>query len=210
MLVRVLERAGFTTVSTSELTRPVFDRPFSVMVRNVSLAPRDRELALRQLEETPLAVLRRTVLTTTSAVSPDETPTTEAFAVVRKPFNVDVLVDTVRRCRDQRRRSHGIAEAPVADDDDGDLGLDKVRRFVRNAPAMRALLLGEAASSPELLLRTELRRICFELSEAFMDAADGERDPARAAVMDLAARTAAEVGALRAPRSRIGSCTREH
>jgi hypothetical protein len=74
------------------------------------------------------------------------------------------------------------------------MNITGLQRFVRSVPQLRALLTAGAASTDELLLRNELRRIARELSDRLDEAAEDESDHASAAVLRGASLLAADIG----------------
>jgi DNA-binding NtrC family response regulator len=111
MVAALLRRAGFRTTCASGVSDTPRKRQFDVIIRDVSLAPRRREIALRDLEQIPSHLRERTVITTTgSASSLTRLTSFRAFAVVQKPFDVAVLLETVWQCRNRRAHSRAAGE----------------------------------------------------------------------------------------------------
>jgi DNA-binding NtrC family response regulator len=103
MIATLLERAGFECTVADDVTNVMFDEPFDVIVRDVNLAPGGRALALWDLARTAPQLLQQTIITTTEPVSLlNRHGITAPFAVVRKPFDLNTLLGTVRKCRDRQ------------------------------------------------------------------------------------------------------------
>jgi DNA-binding NtrC family response regulator len=213
LIATLLQRAGFTVECAPAGEgdgRP--ERHFDVIVRDISLTPRDREQTLQELASMSPQLLRRTVITTTGPLSLLKRRTiSKPFAVLRKPFDIDALVETVRQCLDGRRAAGAEALAPAVASDDGlpgQVSLTRLHRFVRSVPQLRELLAGEAGTIKELLLRHQLRLTALDLAHVLGEASAVERDGMRAAVFRGAARVAAELAD--APVAALKPAARDH
>jgi DNA-binding NtrC family response regulator len=191
LIAAVLERAGFqvTVVEDATAAAGLLQRStFSAVVRELNLAPARRDGAMQELLSTPPDTLRRTVVTTTAAaraktmIGPGR-----VFAVVSKPFELDELVDTVRRCAGGSLRGRSSSDA----DGEALVQLDTVRRFVSTVPSLRRLLGAPVGSVREAALRTEMRRTVGALSAVLDHAAQIEASGTRAAVLRDASAVAA-------------------
>jgi len=187
LIATMLRRAGFTVECASDGDGAgAAERHFDAIVRDVSLTPRDREETLQELAGMAPQVLRRTVITATGPLSLLKRPAIpKPFAVLRKPFEIDALVETVRQC----------CKASVGrrDDGAGQVSLSRLQRFVQSVPQMRELLAAEAGTMKELLLRHQLRLTALDLAHVLGEASVVEHDRVRAAVFRGAARVAAEL-----------------
>lgn len=111
MLSALLGRAGFRTESADQVDG---DGYFDVIVRDVNLAPRERESTMQELERMAPELLRRTVIITTDPGSlARDRLAAEPFALLRKPFDVALLVETVRQCRDGATRTRNSRKQQV-------------------------------------------------------------------------------------------------
>jgi len=214
MIAAVLRRAGFTAdcAAPGDLRKSQIDAGFDVIVRDVNLAPAARERSLQELACSAAQLLRRTVILTTSPAALQKHRGIPApFAVLPKPFDVHVLVETVRECyeRNGRIRGDGGSARKGGDDESaGGVSLTGLRRFVGSIPTLRTLLSDEASSVPELLLRSELRRTALRLAHMLGEVSAGERDRSRAVMLRAAARVASEIAG--APPRRFETASREH
>ncbi|HEX8252349.1 MAG TPA: response regulator [Thermoanaerobaculia bacterium] len=215
LIAVLLQRAGFWTecAAPTDVTSTLLDRQFDVIVRDLNLELRTAALALQALEETAPGLLQQTVILTTGRASLLQQRTSaRPFAIIRKPFDVNELVDTVRQCRDRSRRAReerGSAPSSADEELAGDIDLGRLQRFIGTMPELRALLIDQTASASELLLRNELRRTSLELSQVLAEAATGERDRTRAAALRGAGRAAADLAGT-APAARLYASQREH
>lgn len=173
MIAVLLRRAGFRTRSIARIddTPSLFERKhFDVVVAD----------ALQPLAARGPALLARTVLVTTMAPPLLQVEPGTVFAVLRKPFDIDELVEAVRGCSRASREKRPV-----------DVG--RLRRFVADAPDLRRVLAAPSESPRELLLRSEMRRTMGELSEALHDAAELEPSRARADTFLAASAVAADL-----------------
>lgn len=213
MLQALLRRAGFTVqVADGDALPLPDDDGFDVLVRDVNLPPHDREAMLQELVRVPAERMQRTVLTTTTpAVLVAQSERVRPFAVIAKPFDIDVLIRTIGQCAERARESRSARtprKTPPPAAIDSKVGAAQLRKFVRSVPTLRALLASEAGSTRELFLRSEMRRTALELASVLDNAARGERDGTRAAILGGAALVAAELAqgdpAAASPSSRRG------
>lgn len=216
MIAALLKRAGFTTEFQSadrDGSSAPLDRRFDVVIRDVNLAPRCRESAIRELEQTPPELLLRTVITTTfPAALRKHTTRVRPFAILPKPFDIDLLVETVRQCRDRSPRPRSDRKQPNATREEADRANDdfaQIRKFVADVPRLRDLLSAEHASPQELLLRNEMRRTALELAHVLNQAAQFERNRGHAAVLLGAALIGAQLAG-RSPAAPQRGAGRDH
>lgn len=185
MIAAVLGRIGFSVhaVATCEEARSILgERTFQVIVWELNLAPAMRQEALRLVAGVPRQALRRTILMTTAAESMLQEPCiAEAFAILRKPFEIRDLIDAAEGCA--ARESHSAPEDEAA---------DAVDRFVRDVPSLRKLLDASGGSKHELLVRGEMRQTIAALSSVLQHAAELEPPPKRRRFL-AAAEKAAEL-----------------
>lgn len=207
LLAALLGRAGFATeeAGDGDGLQIAAARYFDVIIRDVDLTPRNRLRSLRELDGLAPEMLRRTVITTAAPASAlERRMAARPFAVLSKPFDLDVVIETVRECCGHgRQRRHPVPAAAPSPDDEGSpivslidsstVDLTRLEGFVRSVPRLRALLAREASSMRELLLRNEVRRSALELSVLFDRAAQVEADGKRAAVFLGAAVVAADL-----------------
>lgn len=108
---------------------------------------------LSRLEASSPDLLRRTIVTT--GVSERQLRGLDGrgvHAVIRKPFDIHHLVETVGSCVRQELET---------------LRADASERFAKHAPRLRRLMREANGSSEELMLRVELRRLVTDLGGAF-------------------------------------------
>jgi len=205
LIATVLQHAGFqvTAVEDASSASELLQRfKYAAIVRELNLAPAQRDRALESLLSTDAEVLRRTVITTTAVARALKLlGSNRVFAVVSKPFDIDAFVDAVARCaRESRDRFPTDRQVPV--------NLDAVRRFVSTVPSLQRLLSAPVHSGPEAALRAEMRHTIGDLSVGLDDAARVEASPARAAVLRAASTVAAQL-AMQPARERL-STQRDH
>jgi DNA-binding response OmpR family regulator len=178
MISVLLRRGGFRTQCFSgiEAVSAVVQRRFDVIVRDLH--------DVTDLTGTPAAILRRTVIVTTAPERLMQGRTTNAFAVLRKPFDIDALVQTVTACARAQREER--SRAPGAE-------IRSLRHFMESVPALRNTLAAVPVTPRELLLHTEMRRTILKLSTAFYRAAEAEASSMRAAAFLAASVVAAEL-----------------
>lgn len=207
MISTILRLSGFTTVSVApgDVTAALLRGNFDAIVRDVNLAPVHRERTLQELRRVDRDILMRTVLTTAEPPALlGKAAIPEPFAVIHKPFDVEVLVNTVRDCRDRGRRDDATSATETKHesreaDPPAKMNLAAICRFVRTVPGVRALLTHEAESVQELLLRGELRRTAMEIAHALLEASTNEPNSRRASILRDTARVAEELGIPRGP-----------
>ena len=200
MMVHVLQRAGFETCTGDG---DGSHKEFDVIVRDLNLAPAAQAEARRELTSMPPHILQRTVIATTE---PDALAkrlgAAAAFAVIRKPFDIEEFIRVVTACaRGPRHHSHRSRPAlHDADADGGDgarpIRVEALRKFVKDAPNMRQLLMSPVVSPDELLLRAEMRQMIRALSAALTEAAEAEPSDTRAAVYASVARMAQDLAGM--------------
>ena len=177
LIATVLVRAGFQVNAVEDATAAtdlLQQFAYCAVVRELNLAQAHRDRSMQQLLSTAPEILRRTVITTTTAartmkmIGPDR-----VFAVVSKPFEIHELVNVVSRCA-------GESVSPDGADGEARVKLDTVRRFVREVPTLRRLLGAPVGSVREAALRTEMRRTIGALSVVLDRAARIEASDSRA------------------------------
>src|SRR5260370_3480329 len=129
---------------------------------------------LRQLAETQPALLRKVIITTgVSKRDLDQVDAESVFAVLRKPFDIDGLVATIRACELQPARRRSMREAAT--------GLEgSVVKFEAALPQRREMFSSDPQGDRELMLRHELRQVVGKLGGLFSAAASVESDAGRA------------------------------
>lgn len=192
MLIEVvLRHAGFRTHAVGAIEKAVeliAGDDIDVVVRDLNLARAERACVKQQLVGIAPELLKRTVLTTTA---PDrvveDVGAAKAFAVIRKPFDVEELVRVVRSCA-QGAREYEDEEARVPP-----MNMHTVQRFVKSVPALRHALAAAMPTPCELLVRNEMRRTMRELAAVLYEASEIERNHARAAEFFAASVVAADL-----------------
>ena len=117
MLVALLRRSGFTlhAVADAAAAAALPERRFDAVVHALNFAPSLRDAAMEQLAAIAPAMLQRTVVTTTTgAVALPHAELARAFAIIHKPFDLEVVVRTVRECCDDRARGGGAPRTQSA------------------------------------------------------------------------------------------------
>lgn len=168
LIEHVLRRAKFGVVSACDAAaaaKLLACSTFDAVVRDASAGG---------VEGLSDAQMRRTIITTTLPERLPAAVASRAFAVLRMPFDVDEMVRLVRACA-----------APV--------NFDSVERFVAGAPALRRTLAGPAASTHELLLRSEMLRTIDALSSVLREAAEEETSRPKAVAYLVASEVAADL-----------------
>jgi CheY-like chemotaxis protein len=146
---------------------------------------------LERLAETRPALLRRTIVTTGASernlakLDPDR-----VFAVLRKPFDINTLISTIRQCvrqttEPQRRARYGSVTLEVS-----------ARKFEAAIPELQRLLTTGAPCERELLLRGELRRVVSRLGGVLDAVAAAESDAGLANRYEELGRAAASLSAV--------------
>jgi DNA-binding NtrC family response regulator len=140
---------------------------------------------LRRINEAEPALLQRTIITTGMAARElARLDCSLAFAVVRKPFDIDDLVAKVHACARGResRRQHRTRVSSRQLEDDREAKLDRsMRRFASALPELNETFLSSPVCDGEAMLRGEMRRLAGELAQtlAAAAAADADRNRAR-------------------------------
>lgn len=199
MLVVLLRHAGFHTACAGDgEALAASEKEFDVIIRDVSQRPGQDDGELASVEALPPEILRRTVITTTAPASVIRSDwRVRPFAILRKPFEVESLVQTVRDCaRNARPRARPRSRSPrTSAEEDGGRAVDlpAVERFIRSLPELRALIADGTESPQELLLRNEIRTAAMQLWTLLGEAAEGEQDFTRATVLRGGAVAASEL-----------------
>lgn len=192
LLAELLRRAGLSTVFVDDWDAAVaaLDARGDVIIADGTVLRSDPEQH----------VLQRTVITTAIPAALEAgRPAVRPFAVLRKPFDIELLVETVRSCRGSSLSAS--ADGGAKRDHAGGRTIDvgHVSRFLGSMPELEALLSEEPGSARELLLRDEIRRTARELARAFDQAAQREGDGQRAAILLGAALAAAQLASSERP-----------
>jgi CheY-like chemotaxis protein len=152
----LLNRNGFRVecvADGSEALQRIDNGTYDLLVLDLMMPRVSGFEIIDYLAHTKPELLRRTIVVTgaTESILRNLDPRS-VFAVLRKPFDTDRLVDTVRHCAGQSRSPrHHIA--PVDD-----------------VPALKTLLRHAPHTDGERLLLGELRRVVGELREALQEA----------------------------------------
>lgn len=137
---------------------------------------------LRQFAAQSPALLRRTIVTTgVNERLLGQIDRGSVYAVIRKPFDIDHLSETILDCVKQRaaarpsRESRRIPDTPPDPADaEGDLSslyAAANERFAARIPQLRSLMKTAGDSPEELMLRAELRRVVGALGGVFRQVA---------------------------------------
>lgn len=140
--------------------------------------------------------LRQTIITTgVSERDLGRIDRNSVYAVLRKPFDIDELIATVRRCARQRRGARKARRRELREtepDLDGSVG-----RLETSLPHLRKMLSSVPSSPRELLLRDEVRRVARQLAGVLSHAAEMQHDRDRAARYEEVGRNASRLAAAR-------------
>lgn len=200
MMKVVLARAGFhveTACDGESALAMIASLPVDAIVVDLMMPAAEGKLVISEAASRWPRILARTIVTTAAANTVlSGFDSSRLFALVRKPFDIESFVETVRRCARQResrtRQRHASREVPDGTDADRPFAqTEAVRRFVLHVAELRAILARTSVSSDEKLLRAELRRSLRELATLLGESARLEDDPLRATT----ARTAASIAA---------------
>jgi CheY-like chemotaxis protein len=208
LIAAVLEHVGFHTAGVDDLqsaeAMPDLST-FSVIVRDLNLAPAERRRSLQELAATEPELLRRTVVMTTAPVRAETALATgTVFAIVSKPFDIETLVNAVQACARGARPSRSEAETEAS------VKLDSLQRFARSVPSLQRLLSVPVGGQREAALRAEMRRTLGALSAILTEAAHVEASRTRAAAFRAASTVATRLATVPAPGSAIAPRGREH
>jgi DNA-binding response OmpR family regulator len=197
LFIALLRRQGFAVECVNDGSQAL-DRlarnSYAVMLLDLMMPVKNGFDVLAELANKKSPLLRRTIITT--GVSQHELAKVDGstvFAVLRKPFDIDCLVSTVRDCALQppARGRSSQREAESNDDEAGDPCIEAPARRLANAlPELHQLLRSAPVSDGELLLRSELRRAVHHVAGALSDAAAVDRDASRAARLSRIAQSA--------------------
>ncbi|HEX2834667.1 MAG TPA: response regulator [Thermoanaerobaculia bacterium] len=201
LFLALLTRQGFDVECVdngAQAIERLSHKSYSVMLLDLMLPVCNGFDVLVDLAAKQSPVLRRTVVAT--GVSERELARIDAsrvFAVLRKPFDIDCLVQLVRQCANQ----HAQIRREESDDEEEEVLDSHATRLETALPMVNKLLLSPVVAEGELLLRSELRRTIHRTAAALTTAATLEADDARAArLARLANRAEAIVRS--APRNR--------
>lgn len=137
---------------------------------------------LRQFAATSPELLRKTIVTTgVNERLLGEIDRGSVYAVIRKPFDIDDLSETILKCVEQpaaqrpptRSRRRALA-TPEPIDPEGDLSslyAAANERFAARVPELRRLMKRAVDTPEELMVRAELRRVVSELGSVFQQVA---------------------------------------
>lgn len=180
----LLRRHGCVVVPTkngAEALELLATRAYDVVVLDLMMPVCNGFDVLRYFSESAPALLRRTIVTTGVADKIlNSVDRDSVYAVIRKPFDIDELVATIRACAGSR---------------DATLHHEASRRFDAIAPALRKMLGDAPGSYEESALRYELRNVVSELGTALDYAAVRTADAVLALGFARMATTAREVAA---------------
>jgi two-component system repressor protein LuxO len=159
LFLALLRRYGFAVECANDGAEAIARlerKRYDVVVLDLMIPVVNGFDVLRHLAAKDPALLRRVVVTT--GVSDKVLRTIDAgsvFSVLRKPFDIDMLVQTIADCCARNRAAEtGSAE---------ELHREAAQRFGERAPELRQILRDSCASPEETLLRQELRRVVGEL-----------------------------------------------
>lgn len=220
LIAAVLEQAGFRTVGVDDLqsaTTTLKTSTYSVIVRDLDLAPSERRRSLQELAATPPELLRRTIVLTT-ARSRAETALAAGtmFAIIGKPFDVEQLMKAVMDCARQSREAdrgpRGGMDSPRQPEADtvASLKLDSLQRFAMTVPSLQHLLSDPVGGQREAAIRAEMRRTLGTLAATLTEAAHVEGSGTRAAVLRAASTVATRLATVPAPVGAIAPHGRDH
>jgi len=169
---------------------------YSAVLLDLMMAGTNGFDVLLQLAETQPSLLRKVIVTTgVSKRDLDKIDADGVFAVLRKPFDIDVLVTTIQACARQPARRRSVREAAT--------GLDgSVLKFEAALPQLREMFLSDAGGDRELMLRHELRQVVGKLGGLFAAAASVESDAGRAQKYEELGRSASKLARHRQPPAR--------
>lgn len=161
-------------------------RDYDVIVLDLMMPRTSGFDVLEHFAKSAKALLGRTIVTTGVNERQLQTIDREAvFAVIRKPFDIEVLIDTVASCAARARTTPRSANAddattaapaPAPARPGEAMHRRASRKFGAHAPELRTLLRNTAGSPEELQLRRELRRVVGELGTVLETAARVEPD----------------------------------
>jgi DNA-binding response OmpR family regulator len=220
LITAVLEHAGFRTVVVDDVqsaAAKLKTSTFSVIVRDLNLAPAERRRTLQQLAATAPELLRRTVVMTT-APSRAETALAAGtvFAIVSKPFDLETLLNAVRECArasreaDRRAATRTASSRQSEGDKAASLKLDPLQRFAMSVPSLQHLLSDPVGGQREAALRAEMRRTLGTLADTLTEAAHVEGGGTRAAVLRAASTVATRLATVPAHLSAVAPYGRDH
>ncbi|HVE71559.1 MAG TPA: response regulator [Thermoanaerobaculia bacterium] len=209
LIAYVLAHAGFSTVGVDDLqdatTTVLNPSTFTVIVRDLNLAPAALRRSLQQLAETAPELLQRTVVTTTASARAETVLAAgTVFAIVSKPFDIETLVNAVRACA---RRTASPRPSRREPETEASGNVDSLQRFARIVPSLRDLLSAPGGCQREAALGAEMRRTLGTLAATLTEAAHGEASRTRAAVFRAASTVATR---LAAPVSSLAARDRDH
>jgi CheY-like chemotaxis protein len=207
LFLALLERQGFEVESVTDGSQAL-DRlerkSYTVLLLDLMMPVVNGFDVLKHFSESQPWLLRQTIVTT--GVSQRELAKIDSgsvFAVLRKPFDIDSLVATVRECAREAARRRPRRATPFDSGDDGDGRLSGSLRKLESAlPELRQLLATSTTSDHELLLRNELRRVVGELAGVLSTAASCAGDAERAKHYERLGRSAWSLAGGIAPRSK--------
>jgi CheY-like chemotaxis protein len=194
LIAIALEHAGFRTWSAADERAAIasgneIDR--AVIVRDVTLGRSESADALEDAWAT-LDLCRRTIVTTTAPAHVTRAiGAGRVFAILGKPFEIDELVDVVRRCANASRTRGVRGRKRVETDPESPMKMESVHRFVESVPGLRRVLSLPVTCETEAALHAEMRRTIGELSATLDYAARMEKSRSRLAVFRAASKAAA-------------------
>lgn len=210
LFIALLRREGFDVECVrdgSQALDRLANDSFDAILLDLMMPVTNGYDVLRRLHESRPALLKQTIVTTgVSERDLAKFDRDSVFAVLRKPFDINVLASTIRDCIRDRAVRGRIAAQHIPDDDDDHSRLNgSIRKFEAALPDLREMLTSTASSDRELALRGELRRVVGQLGVAISAAASVANDSARARRYKNVGRDALHLAA-----RRIRSSRREH
>ncbi len=193
---------------------------FAVIVRDLNLSTAERRRTLQQFSTTSPELLRRTIVMTTAPARAETVvaPGT-VFAIVRKPFDIDELVDAVRACARGSREADRATARPTPSprrsresepQTDASVKLDSLQRFVMSVPILQHLLSVPVGGQQEAALRAEMRRTLGALATTLTEASHVEASRSRAAVFRAASMVAGRLATVPPAGTVVAASGRDH
>lgn len=209
----LLEKNGFS-VACAENGRLALEQlqqaDFKAIVLDLMMPELSGFDVLRIVSERRPSLLSQTIVTTgVSEKRLRDLDGVGIYSLIRKPFDIQELVSTVKRCAAQPNHGDGGGEAAEKTGDDaiGHVVYSVKQRFARQAHSLRRLLRGPVSSPDELLLRSELRETIVRLRQRLERLSANDPDPTRAAELRRFATVAATLIRRRFPH---GDRSRSH
>lgn len=192
MFLALLTHHGFQVDCVKDgseaLERLEGNHDYSVMLLDLMMPRTNGYDVLMRLQTTQPSRLRRTIITTgVSQRDLRRIDPNSVFAVLRKPFDIALLVSTINECAQQNRkhpRRRSRRGSGGDREDEAETTFDaSVRRLASALPELRRILSDAACSERELMLRNELRRVVAQVATVL-----STREQSRCRSVALAAR----------------------